>query len=305
MKALVTGATGFAGGWLARELERAGHEVVAAPPSRDLDVADADAVHDLVRSARPDVIAHLAAVASAGAAARDLDAAIRTNVGGTVAVTRAAATLEPPPGLLLVSSAEVYRPPTAMDDAVLAEDAPLTPRTSYGLLKLAQEGVALAGARRDGVPAVIVRPFNHIGPGQRPISAAAAFVERVRSVRRGESDRLRVGNIDVERDIGDVRDVVRAYRLLLEALADGRLGNRPSAFNVATGQPTRLRTVIEVLCRLAGVRPTIEVDPALIRNDDPPRIVGDAGALHAATGWAPEIALETTLADMLAAAEDA
>lgn len=299
MRVLVTGASGFVGGWLTRELAAAGHEIVAAPPSRDLDIADVAAVQELVREAEPDVIAHLAAVASWGGAGLDPARATRTIIGGTVAVAAAAAGLDPRPGLLAVSSAEVYAAP-ADGDPALTEAAPLVPRSNYGLLKLAQEAVAITAALRDDLPLVVARPFNHVGPGQPPVSATASFAQRVDAVRRGETNTLSVGNLDVERDIGDVRDVVVAYRLLLEALADGRLGRPSMVFNVATGHPVRLRWIVDELCRLASVEPEIRIDPQLVREGDPPRLAGDAGALRAATGWEPRIELRRTLTDMLA-----
>lgn len=297
MRALVTGATGFAGQWLVRELERAGHDVVAAPSSSELDVADVAAIEEWVHAAAPDVIAHLAAISSATQAASDLERAVRTVIGGTFAITNAAVHARRPPGLLLVSSAEVYAPPT--DDRPITEDSPVHPRRSYGHLKLAQESVALAAACRDGLPVVVLRPFNHAGPGQRDGAAVAAFARRLAAVQRGEARTLKVGSLDVERDVGDVRDVVVAYRLTLELLAEGKIGRPPSLFNVATGVPVRMRDIVNELCRIARVVPVIEVDAGLVREDDPPRVVGDAGALRRATAWEPRIDLSQTLADVL------
>jgi GDP-4-dehydro-6-deoxy-D-mannose reductase len=146
---------------------------------------------------------------------------------------------------------------------------------------------------------IVARPFNHVGPGQRPVTAIASFARRVAAIRRGEATQLEVGNLDVERDIGDVRDYVVAYRLLLEAMHEGRLGRQPGIFNVSTGTGIRLRGVVDELCRLAGVEPTITVRGDLVRSDDPPRIVGDSTALRTATGWAPAFELRQTLTDIL------
>jgi GDP-4-dehydro-6-deoxy-D-mannose reductase len=301
VKVLITGATGFVGEWLQRSLTAAGHVVHPAPRSSELDIADVEGVRRLVAVTAPDTIAHLAAIGSAAEAARDPERAIRTNVGGTIAVIEAARAQDAQgraPGVLVVSSAEVYGSPPS--GRPLTEDAPFQPRHLYGMTKAGQEAVAIAGGLRYGLRVVVARPFNHTGPGQRPVAAAAAFVERVSAVRRGEATELAVGNLDVERDIGDVRDVVRAYRLLLEGMARHELADEPTVFNVATGTAVTLRWVVEELCRQARVRPTITVRPELLRPDDPQRLVGSVDALRDATGWRPEIPLAQTLGDMLA-----
>jgi GDP-4-dehydro-6-deoxy-D-mannose reductase len=129
------------------------------------------------------------------------------------------------------------------------------------------------------------------------------MAQRVLAVKRGQATVIPAGNVDLSRDIGDVRDVVRAYRLLLEALAAGRLGGNPIVINVATGRAETIRSLIEQLCALAGITAAIQVDPALVRVDDPPEIRGDASLLTELTGWRPEVPLKRTLTDLLAEAQ--
>jgi GDP-4-dehydro-6-deoxy-D-mannose reductase len=299
MRVLVTGASGFVGRWLTHELRDAGHQVIPAPGSAELDIGDLAGVKRLVADAAPDVIAHLAAVTSGRTGSHDSERAVRTNIGGTVAITEASRAAHPRPGLLIVSSAAVYAVPSPADPP-LDEHAAIGPRNEYGLLKLAQESVAIAAAVRDDLSMVVVRPFNHVGPDQPPTAVVASFVDRILAIRRGESDELAAGNIDVERDFGDVRDYAVAYRLIVEELAAGRLGRPPAVFNLATGRAVSLRSIIGELSRLASVDPKIVVDPELLRADDAPRFIGDATLLRRTIGWQPSIDLADTLAEMLA-----
>lgn len=300
MRVLVTGSAGFAGRWLVPELENAGHAVVGdRPDGRRIDIADRAAIGALVDAARPELVIHLAAISFGPDAQADPGEALRVNVGGTAALVEALGQAPVRPALVVVSSADVYAPP-ADGGRPLDETAPALPSRAYGLSKLAQESVAIARAGVLDVPLVVARPFNHTGPGQGSRFAVPAFASRILTARSEGRTEINAGNIDVQRDIGDVRDTVRAYRLLAEALAARRIESG-RVFNVATGSTVRIGDVIERLARAAGHPVTVRVDPALVRPDDPPCIVGDAHALRAATGWTPEIPLERTLADVLAA----
>jgi len=298
VRILVTGATGFVGRWLIRELEAAGHEAVAAPGSAVLDITDADTVASLLADTRPDAVAHLAGVSYGPDATRDWDRAFAVNVGGTGRLIAALAATGRPIPLLVAGSSEVYGRPRP-EDLPLTEAAPTLTDQPYGRSKLAQERVAVAAADRHGMAIVVARSFNHTGPGQRAEFVAPALARRVLAARTAGTREIPVGNLDVRRDLGDVRDVARAYRLLLEGLADGALGST-RVVNVATGRAVAIRDVLSILCRLAGVEGQPVVDPALVRPDDPPEIVGDASRLRALTGWVPSIDLERTLADLLA-----
>ena len=301
MRVLVTGATGFVGRWLVRELEAAGHEAIGAPPSSVLDLTDVPAAVRLVDETQPDAIAHLAGVAYAPDARADPDRAMRINAGGTQAVVEAIRASRSPIRLLVTGSSEVYGRPD-VEDLPLSESAPLRTDQPYGLSKLAQEAVGVEAATRYGIQVIVTRAFNHTGPGQRPDFVAPALARRVLQARLTGAHEIRVGNIEVRRDLGDVRDVVRAYRLLLEMPLAER-DRSVTVLNVATGRAVSIRAVLETLCRLAGVEAEAVVDPSLVRPDDPLEIVGDASALRALTGWKPEIALEQTLSDLLVSIE--
>jgi GDP-4-dehydro-6-deoxy-D-mannose reductase len=303
VRVVVSGATGFVGQWLIRELNAAGHQGISTPPSSVLDITDEAAVTRFLAEARPDAVAHLAGMAYGPDAARDPASAVRVNVGGTEVLLAVVASMGRPIPVLVAGSSEVYGRPRP-EDLPLTEAAPTRTDQPYGRSKLAQERAALALADRHDLPIVVTRSFNHTGPGQRAEFVAPAFARRVLAARAAGAREIRTGNIDVRRDLGDVRDLARAYRLLLEGLADGAVG-KTRVVNVATGRSVSIRAVLSILCRLAGVQAEPVVDPALVRPDDPAEIIGDAARLRALTGWAPEIDLEQTLADLLASIEAA
>jgi GDP-4-dehydro-6-deoxy-D-mannose reductase len=304
LKVLVTGASGFVGHWLRAELEAAGHEVEGDEPDRMLDVTDRALLEERIAALRPDAVAHLAAVAYAGDAADDPAEAFRVNAGGTLNLCEAVRRDRASICVLVTGSSEVYGNP-APAELPLTEESLLAPAATYGLSKAAQEAVALAVAARWTLRLVVTRSFNHSGPGQRPVFVLPALARRVASMRMGHAASIPVGNTDVRRDFTDVRDVVRAYRLLLEALVGGRIARGGAVFNVCSGRTLAIRDAIERFCGLAGVEPRLETDPSLVRADDPAEIRGDATALRTATGWEPQIDLETMLDDIWAEAAQA
>jgi GDP-4-dehydro-6-deoxy-D-mannose reductase len=302
MRVFVTGAIGFVGRWLEKELRGNGHEVVAAPGPDVLDIADRSG---LVRwlddpAGAPDAVIHLAGMAFAPDASKDPVEAFRVNVGGTVALFEALRQIGIRPPVLVSCSADVYGTPRP-EDLPLREDAPLAPSGPYSLSKAAQEGAAAEASARYGFPVVVTRSFNHTGPGQRPVFVVPAMAERVMAVKRGQATTILAGNVDVRRDLTDVRDVVVAYRLLVEGAAKGALGGRFAVINVASGEVVTVLYLIERLSALAGVTPVLEPDHSLVRADDPSEIRGDATLIRQLVGWRRRIPLEQTLVDVLAA----
>ena len=150
---------------------------------------------------------------------------------------------------------------------------------------MAQEGVAAEAAARYGFSVVVTRSFNHTGPGQRPVFVVPAMAQRVMAMKRGQATSIPAGNVAVRRDLTDVRDVVAAYRLLVEAATRGTLADRFTVVNVASGEAVTVRSVIERLCALAGVTPVIKIDQSLIRANDPIEIRGDTTLIRQLVGW--------------------
>jgi len=302
-RVLVTGAAGFVGHHLVRELEAAGHTVLttdAAPagspaaaglPSyAPVDLRDAAALQALVRDARPDAVVHLAAISYVPDNAHDPALALCVNIGGTWALADALRAEAPHARLLFVSTAQVYG--TAPAAAPLREDSPLLPLSLYAVTKVACERFLLARHAVDGLDAVVARPGNHTGPGQSPKFVAPAFARKVLDALAGRAPSVRVGNLDSVRSFADVRDVVRAYRLLLERGASG------GVYNVAAPANVRIGDLLDRLFALAGGRAPIEADPALWRPTDACQDI-DASRLRADTGWEPLLSLDDTLRDLL------
>jgi GDP-4-dehydro-6-deoxy-D-mannose reductase len=293
MRALITGGKGFVGQWLAAHLKDHGDEVAVI--DIETDVADGTAVRRVMHDVAPDAIYHLAAMTHVGESWEDPSQVLRVNVLGTAEVLAAART-RPDARVLVVSSAEVYGV-VGPEQLPLGESTPTAPASPYAASKLAAEAVALQAWRGYRQPVIVVRPFNHIGPGQSPNFFVPALAKRIVEARRSGAGSLRVGTLTTRRDFTDVRDVVAAYRLLIERGSPGEV------YNVCSGRDVAMSEVAMELLALAGADLTLETDPALVRPVDVPVLRGDAGRLLAATGWQPTIPLATTLADVLASWE--
>jgi GDP-4-dehydro-6-deoxy-D-mannose reductase len=192
----------------------------------------------------------------------------------------------------MTSSAEVYGavPPELLP---VTEDAPLAPVTPYAASKVAAEYLGVQAHLAYGLQVLRMRPFNHVGPGQTAAFVVSALAQRIVEARRAGADSIIVGNLAARRDLTDVRDVVRAYRLLAERGVAGEV------YNVCSGRDIAIADVARQLQSLAGVELRFELDPALSRPVDVPVVRGDFTKLHEATGWEPRLSLERTLLDVL------
>jgi GDP-4-dehydro-6-deoxy-D-mannose reductase len=286
---LVTGAGGFVGQYLLAEL---GDSAVAG----EADVTDADALAAELHRIAPAAVVHLAAASSVGESWRDGAEVWRVNAVGTVTLLDAVAAEAPNARTLVVSTGEVYGP---TPDRPAREDDPLAPLSPYAASKAAVELAAERAARVEGLDVVVARPFQHTGPGQDERFAIGSWTHQIARLERGGGGELEVGDLTVQRDLIDVRDVVRAYRLLLDPATPA------GTYNVASGRAVPLAEVVETLVGLARAPVTVRQNPARIRRVDLPVLAGDPGKLRAATGWEPELNLERTLADALEAARAA
>jgi GDP-4-dehydro-6-deoxy-D-mannose reductase len=300
VKTVITGGGGFVGRHLTALLESEGHEVQAIDVRSShgeaghhkCDVRDFERVADLLRSIAPEWVVHLAAWSSVGLSFRNPTGAFAINAQGTVNVLEAVRGLGLKSKVLVVSSGEVYG--AAESEGPVAEDTPIAPVSPYALGKACGELGALYYADLGGVDLIIARAFNHIGPGQTEVFALPGFAKQVAEAERGLREPvLGVGNLDVVRDFTDVRDVVRAYVLLLEKGAPG------SIYNVCSGRGRPLRELAERLVALSTVEVRIKVEDDRWREAEIPHLVGDNGRIAGDLGWRPEIPIERTIEDTL------
>ena len=314
MRVAVTGAGGFAGRFLSPALAAAGHEVIgwvrvnSATKRRmvaDLpgltawdycDLARRDVWTGLWRRWQPDAVIHLAAQSSGARAFRDPAATFAANATGTLhlldAAARAVADGLRPPRLLLVGTSEIYAIPSSPTS--LTEDAPLGPRSPYGASKAAADMLGSQYALSHGLPVIRTRSFAHTGPGQETVFALSSFAEQIaRAEARGEPAEVQTGNLSVVRDYCDVRDVVRAYVMLLEHGVAGE------AYNVCSGKGHSMAELLALLTAEARVPVRVVESSERLRPGDVASLIGDPSKLERTTGWRREHSLASCLRDML------
>jgi len=316
MRALITGAAGFVGQWVGRELVERGWDVAGTaleatspsiPPNDPLaairwhtaDVRRGADVSRLLDVTKPDAIFHLAGVAFVPAAQADPGAALETNVIAAARLLaelktrRAAGSLDP--AVLVVGSGEQYgrHEPAEMP---LSESATQRPHTVYAASKAAQEHIALEAFRSGGMRVIATRSFNHSGPGQGDRFVLPALVGRALALRESGTRTMSIGNTTTVRDFLHVRDVARAYVDLVERGSSGEV------YNVASGAGVDVGTLANRVLALVGVDAIFNTDAALVRPAEVPVLIGDATKLRRATGWSPRLTLDSIIEDLIRAA---
>lgn len=294
MRALVTGASGFIGRHLAAHLREAGDEVVESDrggPS-GVDLTDLDQALGLIAGTSPDTVYHLAGHSDVAASWNDPVGALTANATTTVCVLRAAAEAGVS-RVIVASTADVYG---RLDRASLpvGEACELRPVSPYAASKVAAEYLALQAHLGAGLETVRIRLFNQIGPGQSDRFVIPALARQVAEAERAGSEVIGVGNLSPVRDFTDVRDSVKALRLL------STRGSPGAVYNVCSGTGRSIEDVAKILLRMAERPLTLAEEAARLRAVDLPVLIGDPGALQAATGWTPAVGIEDTLADVLA-----
>lgn len=315
MRALVTGAAGFAGQWVCRELIARGWEVhgtsLDAPPTvqpgdplaavrwRVVDVRRGEDLATLLDTGPFHAILHLAGVAFLPTAQADPGAALEVNVIAAarllaaVKARRAAGTMDPV--VLVIGSGEQYGRHDA-SEMPLAETAEQRPHSVYAASKAAQEQIALEAFRSGGVRVIATRSFNHSGAGQSDRYLLPALVCRALALRTSGGTALKVGNTTPVRDFLHVKDVARAYAELIVRGAAGEV------YNVASGEGVDVATLAERVLALVGAHAILSTDAALVRPADVPTLVGDATRLRRATDWSPQFTLDSIIEDLIRAA---
>ena len=304
MRIIVTGACGFVGGYLSRALLQEGHTVLGLvqTPPRDgaalpqsysyqrVDIRELPALKQVLTDFQPEVIYHLAGISFVPHAEADFSKALSVNVGGVENLIEAAKGITPYPKLVFASSAEVFGKIRG-DELPITERSPARPANRYSLTKAMAE-LALERAHREfKLPVVVMRPFNHIGPGQTDNFVASTFARQLARIALGYSEPVvRVGNLDAKRDFSDVRDIIRAYQYAA-VKGDG-------LYVLGAGRSVRVGEILEQLIQISTVSVDIQFDPARMRPPEVPEVYGDCTKAMQELGWTPEIPLEQTLKDI-------
>jgi GDP-4-dehydro-6-deoxy-D-mannose reductase len=307
-KAFITGLTGFAGTHLARHLISQGvsvsgtyltEESASSFSEKDnaqlfqLDLLDEEKTFETIKSASPDYIFHLAAIASPRESFKDPKNTFNTNISGQLNVLEAVKKLELfDTKILVVSSAEVYGH-VDPSDLPMDESTPFMPTNPYAVSKIAQDYLGLEYFLTEKLQIVRVRPFNHVGPGQSPNFVVSSFAKKIADIEKGRENLMKIGNLSSKRDFTDVRDMVKAYFLALEK------GEPGEVYNLGSGTSYQISDILNMMLGLSTANISTEEDPSLMAPSDDPELLCDPSKFTTLTGWKAEIPIEKTLSDTL------
>lgn len=289
-KVLVFGIGGFVGRYLAQELHEAGYEVAGSDVKKtesvpdfvsftQADLLDAQSVAALVGREAPDAIINLAAISSVGLSWKIPATTVSVNVVGALNVLEAAKAMENRPRVMFIGSSEEYE---ALDHP-MDEHTPLDANNPYGISKVTQERFASLYRDRFGMKVYCVRPFNHTGIGQRDSFVLPSFCKQAAEIEKsGKPGVIHVGNLAARRDFSDVRDIVRAYRMILES------DDCETIYNVGSGKAYGLNELLNYIVSLSSQKITVQVDADRVRPVDTPLICCDHSLITKKLGWKPE-----------------
>lgn len=314
MRALVTGAGGFAGRHLVKHLLEKGDEVLATDLSggevfeevscnffKDsfrnknlnvlaLDVSDFVAAEKVIQQFNPEVIYHLAGISFVPEAENNFDKTLKVNVSAVNNIVRVCHLLENKAKVLFTSSAEVYGR-QALKELPLIEKTETIPANNYSLSKAMGELVCSRYAQFNKVFPIIIRPFNHIGPVQNKRFVVSSFASQLADIAKGKKEPvLSVGNLEARRDFSDVRDIVRGYRLAVEKGAIG-------PYNLCSGTAVSIQYILDTLISISGLDVKVQTDSARYRESEVKEIYGSYSKAKEVFGFEPEIPIEQSLKD--------
>lgn len=306
-RALITGISGFVGGYLGEQLLSEGwelHGTCFGDGDRvrkglrcvlhEMNLCDEKNVRQVIANVKPDCVFHLAAQSSAALSWKKPRLTMDINLGGAINLLEAVRECCPDCSLLLIGSSEEYGAISAHTPKV-DENYPLNPTNPYAVSKMAQERLGALYAKAYGMKIMMTRAFNHIGPGQSEQFVVPSFARQIAGIEKGlQPPVLKAGNLQAKRDFTDVRDVVRAYTAL------SRQGTPGESYNIGSGCSHSIQSILDRLIALSSAKVRIETDPERLRPSDTPEIVCDSSKLAQATGWTPVIPLEQSLKDILA-----
>ena len=303
-KGLVIGAAGFVGSYLIEEMYSCGIDSYATklPHERleherakvyDLDILSKEAIVTLLLEIRPDYIFHLAAQSSVGLSWKNPGLTVDVNIKGSINVMDAVRELYYKPRVLLIGSGEEYGHIRPVETPI-REDNLLRPGNIYAATKACQNMIGSIYAQAYDMQMMMVRSFNHIGPGQAPMFVVSDFCKQVAEIEKGLREPVMyVGNLAAKRDFTDVRDVVKAYVGLIQQGVPGE------TYNMGSGHAVEIRKILDMIISLSEKEIRVEIDPNKIRPVDVPIIEADITKIHELTGWKPQIELNQTIRDTL------